>query len=325
MAEKKPNHTILAVLVAISGFSTWFLIFRMAEALSPASLFSSPNAILSAIVLPLAAFVVFLATLAVASMSAAPSAFLLAAIAASSASALVLKPGSLVAAAGFFVSMLLYSNSVRAESGERIRAAPSKCAAAGYGGSMFIFIVALSIALYFGAQGLREFPIPDAAIEIAIGPALSTIGCEKDATLNACADALAEKQLSMLREQLSQQCKGDEGCIKIIEREVEKGKEGLISEAKTGLAKQLGVDAGSTETLASILTGAVKDRLNKMLEPYRGLIAPLLAITAFTALNAISGLIRPLVLLLSAILFRAFKAAGLIEVRRESREVEIIN
>lgn len=326
MAEKlNVHHVMLAALVALSGSLAWFLTFGAAGAFSASSFFSQAGAgVFYAIVWPVAAFSVFLAILAVASMSAAPSALLVAAIAASSASALVLKPGSIVAAAGFFVSMLLYSNSVRAESAERIRAAPSKCAAAGYGGSIFIFVIALSLAVYFGAQGSKEFPIPDAAIEIAIGPLLSTVGCDRQATMDACANTLADRQLSALKEQLQAKCGGDSACVALMERQLASGKAELVGEAKAGLARQLGVDADSAETLTSILTGAVKGRLNKMLEPYMGLIAPLLAIAAFTTLTTISALMRPLVLLLSAVLFTAFKTAGLVGVSRESREVEVV-
>lgn len=326
MAEKlNIHHVILAALVALSGSLTWL---TASGAFSASSVFSSTGAVglFYAIIQPIAAFAVFLATLSVASMSSVPSFFLLAAIiAVSSASILVLKSGSLIMAAGFFASMLLYSNSVRAESSERIRAAPSKCTAAGYGGALFIFVVALSLAVYFGAQkSATGFLIPNAALEVAIAPVLSAMGCDRQATMDVCADALADKQLAAMQEQISAKCGGDSACIALVERQLASGKAELVGEAKAGLAKQLGVDANSTETLSAILARTAKEKLDKILEPYKGLIAPLSAIMAFTTLTTISALMRPMVLLLSAILFMAFKAAGLIEVRRESREVDII-
>ncbi len=329
MAENNNNngskHIILAALVALTSSVVWVLPAPSITAsfAGGAALASIPQAIIL-----LLAFSAFLAILAVTSMSAVPMLVIGAALFASSLVLLALKGFSttaLIAAAGFFLSMIAYSRSVRSESRERIRANPSKCSSTGYGGALFLFVAALSVAAYMGAQGATQFPIPQAAVELSVSPLLSTVGCSSSSTLDECVGTIVDKQIAGLRQTAIQMCKGDATCEALVDKEIASQRTTLIDKTKAQLAESLGIDQNSTEKLSTLLGSEVRKKIDEMLAPYRGYIAPLMALTVFTALSTLSVVVRFPVLVLSALFFAVFRTFRIINVYRENREVEIID
>lgn len=326
MAENNNNngnngskHIVLAALVALTSSVVWVL-----PAPSITASLGGAFAILPKTIVLLFAFSVFLAVLAVTAMSAAPMLMVGAALFASSLALLLFKGFSttaLIAAAGFFISMIAYSRSVRSESRERIHASPFKCSSTGYGGAIFIFAVALSVAAYMGAQGMTQFPIPQAAVELSVSPLLSTVGCSSGSTLDACVGVIADKQITGLR----QRCNGDAACEALVDRQIASQKTYIVDQTKAKLAESLGIDQNSTEKLSTLLGSEVRKKIDEMLAPYRAYIAPLMALTVFTALSTVSVLVRFPVLLFSALFFAVFRMFGIIRLSRENREVEIID
>lgn len=327
MAENNNNngskHIVLAALVALTSSVVWLLPAPSITASLGGSLASIPQAITL-----LLAFSVFLAILSVTAMSAAPMLLIGAALFASSLALLLFKGFSataVIAAVGFLLSMIAYSRSVRSESRERIHASPFKCSSTGYGGAIFLFAVALSVAAYIGAQGMTQFPIPQAAVDMSVSPLLSTVGCGSGSTLDECVEVIADKQIAGLRQTAVLMCRGDAACEALVDRQIASERITLVDQTKAKLAESLGIDQNSTEKLSAILGSEVRKRIDEMLTPYQKYIAPLIALTVFTALSTVSVLVRFPVLLLSALFFAVFRTFGIIHVYRENREVEIID
>lgn len=328
MAENNNNnngskHLILAALIALTSSAVWLLPAPSITASFGGTLASIPQAITL-----LLAFSVFLAILAVTAMSAVPMLMIGAALLASSLALLLFKgfsTAAIIAAVGFSLSMIAYSRSVRSESRERIRASPFKCSSTGYGGAIFLFAVALSVAAYTGAQGMTQFPIPQAAVELSVSPLLSTVGCGSGSTLDECVEVIADKQIAGLRQTAVQMCKGDAACEALVDRQIASERTTLIDQTKAKLAESLGIDQNSTEKLSTVIGSEMRKKIDEMLAPYRGYIAPLMALTVFTALSTVSVLLRFPVLLLSALFFSVFRTFGIIKVYRENREVEVID
>lgn len=318
-----PKHILLVILVAITSSIVWAL-----PVPSIASSFGETLMIVPAIIALVLVFSAFLAILAVTSMSGAPMFLIGAALLASSFVLLWFKgfsASAIVVAAGFFLSMIGYSWSVRGESRERIRASPFKCSSTGYGGAIFLFIAAITISIYMGAQSVTQFPIPQPAIEMAITPLLSLTGCIGSNTLDTCVETLVNNQIVGLRGNLVQGCNGDKTCEALVDKEIVSRKTTLVEQTKVKLAETLGVNATSKATLSVLLGSKVREKMDEMLAPYSKFIAPLVALTVFTTLSTVSMLVRFPVLILSALFFSVFRVFGIITVYRENREVEIID
>lgn len=333
MAERNNNdnsniidrnkHIVLPLLVALTSSIVWALPVPSITASFGDALQVVPSAIILLVV-----FSIFLSVLAIASMSATPMPFIWAGLLASSFVLLCLRgfsTAATIAAGGFFFSMMAYSRAVRQESRERIHASPFKCSSTGYGGATFLFIAALSVATFIGAQGMTQFPIPQAAVELSISPLLSAVGCSGDSTLEECGDIIANKEIASLRQTAILMCKGDAACEALVDKQIAGEKASLVGQTKAKLAESLGVDKDSKERLSTLLASEVRGKLDEMLAPYRQYIAPLMALSVFTVLSSVSMLVRFPVLILSALFFALFQAFGLIKVRCENREVEIID
>lgn len=318
-----PKHILLVILVAITSSIVWAL-----PVPSIASSLGETLMIVPAIIALVLVFSAFLAILAVTSMSGAPMFLIGAALLASSFVLLWFKgfsASAIVVAAGFFLSMMAYSWSVRGESRERIRASPFKCSSTGYGGAIFLFITAITISIYMGAQSVTQFPIPQPAIEMAITPLLSLTGCIGSNTLDTCVETLVNNQIVGLRGNLVQGCNGDKTCEALVDKEIVSRKTTLVEQTKVKLAETLGVNATSKATLSVLLGSKVREKMDEMLAPYSKFIAPLVALTVFTTLSTVSMLVRFPVLILSALFFSVFRVFGIITVYRETKEVEIID
>lgn len=318
-----PKHIFMVLLVALASSIVWALPVPSIASSLGETLMIVPTAITLVLV-----FSAFLAILAVTSMSGAPMFLMGAALLASSFVLLWFKgfsTSAIVVAAGFFLSMIAYSWSVRGESRERIHASPFKCSSTGYGGAIFLFIVAITISIYMGAQSVTQFPIPQPAIEMAITPLLSLTGCIGSNTLDTCVETLVDNQIVGLRGNLVQGCKGDKTCEALVDKEIVSRKTTLVEQTKVKLAETLGVNATSKATLSVLLGSKVREKMDEMLAPYNKLIAPLVALMVFTTLSTVSMLVRFPVLILSALFFSVFRVFGIITVYRENREVEIID
>lgn len=318
-----PKHILLVVLVALASSIVWAL-----PVPSIASSLGETLMIVPTVITLVLVFSAFLAILAVTSMSGAPMFLIGAALLASSFVLLWFKgfsASAIVVAAGFFLSMIGYSWSVRGESRERIRASPFKCSSTGYGGAIFLFIAAITISIYMGAQSVTQFPIPQPAIEMAITPLLSLTGCIGSNTLDTCVETLVNNQIVGLRGNLVQGCNGDKTCEALVDKEIVSRKTTLVEQTKVKLAETLGVNATSKATLSVLLGSKVREKMDEMLAPYNKLIAPLVALMVFTTLSTVSMLVRFPVLILSALFFSVFRMFGIITVYRENREVEVID
>lgn len=316
------KHVLLVVLVALISSVVWALPIP-----SITASFGEMLSIVPAAITVLLAFSGFLAILAVTSMSGAPMFLIGAALLASSFVLIWFKgfsTAAIIAAAGFFLSMIIYSKSVRQESRERIRASPFKCSSTGYGGATFLFIAALTISVYLGAQGMTQFPIPQSAIDMAITPLLSMTGCSGSDTLDVCVETLTETQIAGLRESAIRMCKGNTACETLVDRQIASEKTSLVEQTKAKLAESLSINKTSKETLSALLGAKVRGKIDEMLAPYMKYIAPLVALTVFTTLSTVSMLVRFPVLVLSALCFAVFRAFGVITIYRENKEVEVI-
>ncbi len=322
-SDNGTKHILLVILVALASSIVWAL-----PVPSIASSFGETLMIVPVVITLVLVFSAFLAILAVTSMSGTPMFLIGAAILASSFVLLWFKgfsTSAIIAAAGFFLSMMAYSWSVREESRERIRASPFKCSSTGYGGAIFLFIAAITISIYIGAQSVTQFPIPQPAIEMAITPLITMTGCSGSDTLDMCVETITDKQIAGLRGSAIQLCKGDKACEALVDRQIVGEKTTLVEQTKSNLAESFDINKTSKETLSALLGSKVRGKLDDMLAPYSNYVAPMVALTAFAALSTVSMLVRFPVLILSALFFSVFRVFGIITVYRENKEVEIID
>ncbi len=78
------------------------------------------------------------------------------------------------------------------------------------------------------------------------------------------------------------------------------------------------------EVVLNPLKDALRSQLQTLLDQYRSYLAPVLATSLFLSLMTLGVFVKSITILLSSLLILALKALGLVTVRKEMREVEIV-
>lgn len=78
------------------------------------------------------------------------------------------------------------------------------------------------------------------------------------------------------------------------------------------------------EFILNPLKDALRSQLKTLLDQYRAYLAPVLATSLFLSLMTLGVLVKSVTILLSSLLIFALRAGGLVTVRKEMREVEIV-